>query len=56
MIEKKAQGTTEYLIILAVIIFGDKEKMSLQFYIGAVLIISSVLLNAIIKNKLRFTK
>jgi drug/metabolite transporter (DMT)-like permease len=45
-----------YGIILAVIIFGDKEKMSLQFYIGAVLIISSVLLNAIIKNKLRFTK
>jgi len=45
-----------YGIILAVIIFGDKEKMSLQFYFGAVLIIFSVLLNAIIKNKLRFTK
>ena len=45
-----------YGIILAVIIFGDKEKMSMQFYIGALLIICSVLLNAIIKNKLRFKK
>lgn len=43
-----------YGIILAVIIFGDKEKMSYQFYIGAILIISSVILNGIIKNKLRF--
>lgn len=45
-----------YGIILAVIIFGDKEKMSYQFYIGAILIVSSVFLNAIIKNKLRFKK
>lgn len=48
-----------YGIILAVIIFGDKEKMSYQFYIGAVLIFFSVLLNAFIKNnlfKLRFKK
>lgn len=43
-----------YGIILAVIIFGDKEKMSMQFYIGALLIICSVILNAIIKNQLRF--
>ncbi len=48
-----------YGIILAVIIFGDKEKMSYQFYIGAVLIFFSVLLDAFIKNnlfKLRFKK
>ncbi len=45
-----------YGILLAVIIFGDKEKMSLQFYIGALLIIFSIFLNAIIKNKLRFKK
>ena len=45
-----------YGIILAVIIFGDKEKMSFQFYIGAILIICSVLLNTLIKNKLRFGK
>lgn len=43
-----------YGIILAVIIFGDKEMMSLQFYFGAILIVCSVFLNAIIKNKLRF--
>lgn len=48
-----------YGIILAVIIFGDKEKMSFQFYLGAILILCSVLLNAVIKNnlfKLRFKK
>ncbi len=45
-----------YGIVLAVIIFGDKERMSLQFYIGALLIIFSVFLNAIIKNKSRFIK
>ena len=45
-----------YGILLAVIIFGDKEKMSQQFYFGALLIIFSIFLNAIIKNKLRFKK
>lgn len=40
-----------YGIILAVIIFGDKEKMSLQFYIGAVIIFGSVLLNGFLKAK-----
>jgi drug/metabolite transporter (DMT)-like permease len=48
-----------YGIILAVLIFGDKEKMSLQFYLGAVLILCSVLVNAFLKNnvnKLRFKK
>lgn len=48
-----------YGIILAVIIFGDKEKMSFQFYSGAILILCSVILNAVIKNnlfKLRFKK
>jgi len=39
-----------YGIILAIIIFGDKEKMSLQFYIGAIVILCSVLVNAILKN------
>jgi len=41
-----------YGIILAVLIFGDKEKMSLQFYLGAILILCSVLVNAFLKNKL----
>jgi drug/metabolite transporter (DMT)-like permease len=40
-----------YGIILAVIIFEDKEKMSLGFYIGAVIILLTVLLNAIIKSR-----
>ncbi len=40
-----------YGIILALIIFGDKEKMSWQFYIGAFIIFCSILLNAFIKNK-----
>ena len=40
-----------YGIILAVLIFGDKEKMSPQFYIGASVIIITVIINGILKNK-----
>ena len=40
-----------YGIILAVLIFGDKEKMSPQFYIGALVIIITVIINGILKNK-----
>lgn len=40
-----------YGVILAIIIFGEKEKMSSQFYIGAVLILCSVLLDSLIKAK-----
>lgn len=40
-----------YGIILAVIIFGDKEKMSPQFYIGASVILITVIINGILKNK-----
>lgn len=40
-----------YGIILAVIIFGEKEKMSPQFYIGALIILVTVIANGIIKNK-----
>jgi drug/metabolite transporter (DMT)-like permease len=39
-----------YGIILAILIFPEKEKMSTQFYIGAIIIISVVLLNGILKN------
>jgi len=43
-----------YGIILALIIFGDKEMMSTEFYVGALVILSCVLLNGWIKNlKLR---
>ncbi|HMQ44001.1 MAG TPA: EamA family transporter, partial [Mariniflexile sp.] len=44
-----------YGIILAVILFPEKEQMSSYFYYGAILIITTVLLNAILKN-IRFIK
>jgi len=40
-----------YGIILAVIIFGEKEKMSPQFYVGALIILITVIINGILKNK-----
>ena len=40
-----------YAIILALIIFGEKEKMSPQFYFGALIIIITVVTNGILKNK-----
>jgi drug/metabolite transporter (DMT)-like permease len=40
-----------YGIILAYFIIGGKEKMSASFYIGAVIIIITVILNGIIKHK-----
>lgn len=39
-----------YGIIMAILLFPEKEKMSNSFYIGAIIIISTVLLNGIIKN------
>jgi drug/metabolite transporter (DMT)-like permease len=41
-----------YGIILALMIFGEKERMSWQFYLGAVIIFCSILLNALIKNRI----
>lgn len=40
-----------YAIILALIIFGEKERMSEQFYIGAIIILLTVITNGILKNK-----
>lgn len=40
-----------YGIVLAYFIIGGKEKMSTSFYIGAVIIIITVILNGIIKHK-----
>ena len=40
-----------YGIILALIIFGEKEKMSPQFYLGASVILVTVIVNGILKNK-----
>jgi drug/metabolite transporter (DMT)-like permease len=41
-----------YGIILAYFILGGKEKMSFEFYIGALLIVITVILNGIIKQYL----
>ena len=38
-----------YGIILAVIVFQEKEKMTIEFYFGAALILLTVILNGIIK-------
>jgi len=40
-----------YAIILALLIFGEKERMSPEFYIGAIIIIFTLILNGIVKNK-----
>jgi drug/metabolite transporter (DMT)-like permease len=40
-----------YAIILALFIFGEKEKMNPEFYIGAFIVLFVVLLNGIIKNR-----
>ncbi|MEC4004343.1 DMT family transporter [Flavobacterium sp. SUN052] len=44
-----------YGIILAVIIFKNNEKMSPSFYIGAVIILITVILNGIIKSRTKAT-
>lgn len=40
-----------YGIILAVLIFEEKEKMSFEFYIGAFIILLTVILNGVIKSR-----
>jgi drug/metabolite transporter (DMT)-like permease len=40
-----------YAIILAVLIFKNSEVMSLNFYIGAIIVVGSILLNAFFKKK-----
>lgn len=40
-----------YGIILAVLVFNDKEKMSGWFYVGAAIILTTVILNGILKNR-----
>lgn len=43
-----------YGIVLAYFIIGEKEKMSPLFYIGAVIIILTVILNGILKHRKEF--
>lgn len=45
-----------YGILLAVVIFKEKEQMSVEFYIGALIILFTVLLNIIIKTYLKKVK
>ena len=40
-----------YAIILALLIFGENEKMSIEFYFGATIILASILINTVIKRK-----
>ena len=40
-----------YGIILAILLFPNEEKMSPNFYFGAIIIFSAVILNGILKNK-----
>ncbi|MDR9487775.1 MAG: DMT family transporter [Salibacter sp.] len=42
-----------YSILLALLFFGDDERMSLGFYGGALLILSTILANAWLKKRLR---
>lgn len=42
-----------YGIILAFLILGDSERMSTDFYFGAILILITVILNGIFKNRQR---
>ncbi|RDI11082.1 DMT family transporter [Flavobacterium sp. AG291] len=45
-----------YGIILALIVFKDTEKMSFWFYIGAAIILSTVIINGILKNRTKKVK
>ncbi len=45
-----------YSIILALLIFGDDEKMSLGFYAGALLIMATILINAVLKRYMKKRK
>jgi len=40
-----------YGIIIALILFGDKEQMSPQFYVGALVIFACVVANGVIKSR-----
>lgn len=39
-----------YGIVLGILVFSDSEKMSTEFYIGASIIVLTVILNGVIKN------
>jgi drug/metabolite transporter (DMT)-like permease len=45
-----------YGIILALIVFKDKEQMGWTFYVGATIILITVIINGIVKNKADIAK
>lgn len=45
-----------YGIILAFVIFGENERMNPMFYVGALIILSTVIANGILKNKDKLKK
>lgn len=45
-----------YGIILAFLILGDSEKMNPLFYVGAVIILATVVANGVLKNRKKFKK
>lgn len=45
-----------YGILLALIVFGGAEQMKPEFYIGAAIILSTVILNGLFKSKLKFKR
>ena len=40
-----------YGIILALLIFGESELMSANFYYGAIIILTAVIIDALLKNR-----
>jgi drug/metabolite transporter (DMT)-like permease len=40
-----------YGILLAMLIFGDSERMDISFYLGTILILISVMINGVLKLK-----
>ncbi|KAB1153596.1 EamA family transporter [Tenacibaculum aiptasiae] len=45
-----------YAIVLALIVFGEKEQMNTEFYYGAFIVLLVVLLNGILKNSASIKK
>lgn len=45
-----------YAIVLALLFFGEKEKMQTEFYYGSIIVLFVVLLNGIIKNSSKIKK
>ena len=40
-----------YGILLAVLLFPNQEKMSSVFYLGAILILATIIINSLIKHR-----